>query len=77
MCCERCLDPDGIPCFPMYGIGPHTHVAQAGSDMKWIGTTQALPRDEWPENYREDPASPGEGVWWCPECGEGKPAHEP
>ena len=28
----------------------------------------------WPENYSEDPEFPGFGIWWCPHCGDGKPA---
>jgi hypothetical protein len=69
MSCEHCTDPDGMPCFPMYGVGPHKHV---GTSI--IGSTVLLPAEQWPENYQEDPDCPGLGVWWCPYCGDGKPA---
>lgn len=69
MACEHCTDPDGACCFPVYGIGPHTH-----RHGPVIGSTEPLPRDQWPtEGYTEDSDSPGMGVWWCPFCGAGKP----
>lgn len=71
MSCEYCTDPDGAPCFPIYGVGPHTHAGIAGNPL--LGETIPLPREEWPENYRENPNEPGHGVWWCPHCGDGKP----
>ena len=66
MSCEHCTEPDGFACFPVYGIGPHTHNEKR--------QTVQLPPDQWPENYQEDPDCPGMGVWWCPYCGDGKPA---
>lgn len=71
MSCAMCTDEDGVACFPQYGPGPHTCFFRIPGAT--IGQSQALPRDQWPANYREDPASPGEGVWWCPACGDGKP----
>ncbi|MEH6434344.1 hypothetical protein [Massilia sp. DD77] len=68
MSCEYCTDPDGAPCVPYYGVGPHRHAGD-----KIIGSTVLLPEAEWPTNYREDPDEPGCGVWWCGHCGEGKP----
>lgn len=73
MSCEKCTDPDGEACFPLYGVGPHRHEL---SDMFYplVGMkTVPLPPTEWPANYEEDPDCPGNGVWWCPYCGEGKP----
>jgi len=70
MTCEHCTDPDGSPCFPVYGVGPHTH--KPGS---WM-TGEMLPPDSHPA-YREDPESPGHGVYWCPVCGDGKPEDAP
>lgn len=71
MPCEYCIDPDGAPCFPMYGIGPRTHAGSGGNPL--LGRTIMSPREDWPENYRENPNEPGFGVWWCPHCGHGKP----
>ena len=71
MSCEYCTDPDGVPCFPVYGVGPHTHAGRDGNPL--LGATIPLPRDEWPENYRESADEPGHGLWWCPHCGDGKP----
>jgi hypothetical protein len=68
MGCPQCTDPDGAECFPLYGIGPHTH--RAGPV---IGSTVPLPAEQWPEGYTEDPECPGMGTWWCPACGSGKP----
>lgn len=64
--CELCTDPDGAACFPQYGVGPHTHAAGT-----W--KSEPTPQDQWPINYREDAENPGHGVWWCPNCGCGKP----
>ena len=65
MSCHYCTDPDGLPCFPVYGVGPHTHDAR--------GKTILDDKDSWPDNFKEDPDTPGLGVWWCPYCGDGKP----
>lgn len=62
MSCEKCLDPDGVPCFPVYGLAPHVHTPR--------GTVFT---GEIPHGFTPDPDSPGEGVHWCPNCGEGKP----
>lgn len=68
MSCDYCTDPDGEPCFPVYGVGPHRHV---GDNL--MGSTVMLPREKWPSNFQEDPECPGLGVWWCPKCGDGAP----
>lgn len=68
MSCEYCTDPDGAPCFPIYGVGPHRHQGDS-----WIGSTVMLDKSEWPDNYREDPDCPGCGVYWRPQCGDGNP----
>lgn len=69
MPCYYCTDEDGVPCFPIYGVGPHTHRNGPVS-----GPVVHAPPSEWPENYLEDPDCPGHGTWWCPHCGDGKPA---
>ena len=68
MACERCTDPSGACCFPVYGVGPHTH-----RPGPVIGSTEPLTEEQWPDGYTEDPDAPGLGVWWCPQCGAGKP----
>ena len=71
MACEYCTDPEGVSCFPEYGIGPHSH--EWGENGIVLGSTVVLPREEWPYNFMEDPDCPGLGVYWCPHCGDGKP----
>lgn len=71
MSCEHCTDPDGLPCFPQYGLAPHKH-KPIGTASGWMVTVQS-PREEWPENFMEDPDEPGTGIYWCPHCGDGKP----
>ncbi len=72
MGCEYCTDHDGAACYPVYGLGPHTHAGNGN----WIRSTTMLPQTNWPTNYSEDPDCPGMGVWWCKHCGEGKPNDE-
>lgn len=67
MPCELCLDPDGIPCFPVYGLGPHSHRDGPVSGNAVLNEVQEA------EAYQEDPDTPGCGVYWCPYCGDGKP----
>lgn len=69
MPCEMCTDPDGEGCFPVYGVGPHTHTTFGANSF----ATVHLPPEQWPSNYQEDPDCPGCGTWWCPNCGDGKP----
>lgn len=64
MSCEYCTDPNGEACFPLYGVGPHAHPPEGGTVM--------LPDSAW-VGYTPDPASPGEGVYWCPYCDSGNP----
>lgn len=66
MSCKHCTDQDGAPCYPVYGVAPHRH-----DDS---GATVLLPRSEWPSNFSEDAGHAGLGTWWCPRCGDGKPA---
>lgn len=65
MSCEMCTDSDGVACFPMYGLGPHSH-PQGGGSVLIPGATMA--------GYTENPAEPGHGWHWCPSCGDGKSA---
>ena len=71
MSCEFCTDPEGMPCFPVYGVGPHKCFWRIPGAV--IGQSEPLPQDEWPSNYLEDESCPGMGIYWCPHCGDGKP----
>lgn len=68
-CCEHCDDGDGLCVFPMYGPAPHTHDTSSG----WIGSTRTLPKEQWGNNFREDPDCKGHGVYMrCESCGRGE-----
>ena len=68
--CEHCNDGDGFSVFPYYGVAPHTHAAGP-----MVGSTRLLPKDQWGDNFREDPECPGQGVYLrCPKCGAGERA---
>ena len=67
-CCDHCDDGDGHSVFPYYGVAPHTH-----AQGPMIGSTRLLPREQWGDNFREDPECPGQGVYLrCPQCGRGE-----
>lgn len=71
--CDHCDDGDGHCVFPYYGVAPHTHTATHPAD--WLGSTKLLPRDQWGDNFREDPECPGQGVYMrCPKCCRGEKA---
>lgn len=72
MSCPSCFDPeDGTRLYPHYGVGPHLCFYKIPGAM--LGQSALLPPAAWPPNYEEDPDAPGHGIWWCPECGYGKP----
>lgn len=60
---------DDHDCYPQYGVGPHRHDLSRGT---FLGSTVPLPKEDWPNNFREDPEVPGCGVWLCPGCLEDK-----
>lgn len=64
MSCDMCTDPDGAPCFPLYGIGPHIHHPGGGTTL--------LPGAQM-AGYTPNLEEPGYGTHWCPHCGDGKP----
>ena len=64
MTCEYCDDGDGFCIYPYYGVGPHKHVALTSGQLhQYIGTTQMLPKESWPANYKEDADCPGLGTF--------------
>ena len=77
MPCDYCDDGDGQCVFPYYGVAPHTLDITArespADKFGLFGSTRPLPRDQWGDNFREDPDCPGQGVYMrCPQCGEGE-----
>lgn len=73
-CCDQCDDGDGHSVFPYYGVAPHTHdFNDTTHPTDWLGSTRLLPREQWGDNFREDPESPGQGVYMrCKKCGRGE-----
>lgn len=68
--CSQCDDGDGVSVFPYYGLAPHWHDMSNGA----MGSTRFLPREQWGENFREDPECPGHGTYLrCAHCGAGEP----
>ena len=65
MTCEHCKDPEGMPMLPTYGLAPHRHKEGV------IGSTEFT--GEKVEGFTPDSDDPRMGVWWCANCGEGKP----
>lgn len=75
MSCDYCANSDGTSCFPSYGPAPHSCFYKlTGAE---IGESQALPRDEWPDNFQEDADCAGLGTYWCPHCWHGRPPLTP
>lgn len=68
--CEECDDGDGNCIFPYYGVGPHRHVGLTDNAASVIGSTVLEPKENWPENYKEDEECPGLGAYThCLNCG--------
>lgn len=64
MTCEYCDDGEGGSVYPYYGVAPHTH-----RPGPMIGSTELLPKIEWPANFSEDPEEPGLGTYThCLNC---------
>lgn len=78
--CVMCDDGDGHCIFPYHGVAPHVHdiTGRESEFDPWalLGSTRMLPRDQWGDNFREDPESAGHGVYMrCPSCGCGELPH--
>lgn len=62
---KECRNPH-CDMYPHYGVAPHRHnMARTGSV---IGSTEILPKEQWPAHFREDPEAPGCGTYYCPDC---------
>lgn len=68
MTCANCVDPQGVPCLPQYGMAPHYHVLIPGNPA--VLKAVFLPEAEWPQDFEEDPENRGYGVWFCLNCGD-------
>lgn len=69
-CCDHCNDGDGNCVFPYYGVAPHVcfHKLEGGFKNP-IGSSELLPKSEWPSNFKEDEEAAGLGVYThCLEC---------
>lgn len=73
--CEHCVDPDGESIYPHYGVAPHTCFFRkpGGIEKNPLGTSDVLPKSQWPENFIEDEEAPGCGTYThCLVCGGGR-----
>lgn len=69
-CCPFCDDGTGQSLFPHYGVAPHTcYFRKEGGFNNALGTSDILPKSEWPENFVEDPEVPNLGTYLhCIHC---------
>lgn len=65
MPCKLCSDPAGMGCFPLYGLGPHSHPTP---------TSTLLEEQTAYPGFTPNPDEPGMGWHWCPRCGDGHPS---
>jgi hypothetical protein len=70
--CKECCDGYF---YPTYGLAPHGGITVYPKVI--IYGAPALPKEQWPNNFTEDPESEGLGVYSCPKCGYGKPEARP
>jgi hypothetical protein len=58
------------PAYPYYGQALHRHfIDLSARGLAW--SSCSVPRDQWPDNFVEDPESPGLGAYYCPTCRRG------
>jgi hypothetical protein len=57
-------------CYPWYGLVPHRHFLSLSESGLALSTVD-VPRDQWPDNFVEDPECPGLGTYYCPTCRRG------
>jgi len=68
--------------YPYYGVAPHKCFYKLGKD-KTIGESELIPSNKWPKNFvvevedgetEESAKYPSAcGVYYCPDCLNGKP----
>ena len=73
-CCDYCNDGDGNCAYPVYGVQPHVcFYKKEGGFNNLLGTSDMLPKETWPDNYKPDPEGGNCGTYThCLECGRGK-----
>lgn len=57
--CDHCIDPDGLPCLPEYGMAPHNSFNEKGEIIESEFTGEDDP------DFEPDPEDPQGGVWFC------------
>lgn len=66
---NECMDcKEGY--YPIYGLAPHSHDIRRTRSI--IGSNVTDPKENWPDNFSEDPDALGCGVYVCPKCPEKK-----
>ena len=61
---EKCKYCDGESIW--YGVAPHKHDMTLTGSI--IGSTVILPKEQWDNNFIEDPECEGCGNWFCKHC---------
>jgi len=61
--CDHCIDPDGLPCLPEYGLAPHKSFSENGKVISSEFTNEEDP------DFEPDPDDPKVGIWYCPTKG--------
>lgn len=73
--CDNCNDGENRSVYPYYGVVPHECYfrKKGGFKENKIGDSTLKPKEEWPENFKEDPEVLGLGVYThCLNCGSGR-----
>ena len=53
--------------FPFYGVAPHVHQTKIKNGrIHFIGSTAILPKEQWPDNFKQDPEDERCGEYLCP-----------
>lgn len=63
-CPDKSMVEYGECIYPYYGLAPHTHTIKNGKII--IDGTKILDKNNYPDNFREDPEAPGCGGYHCP-----------
>ena len=50
--------------YPYYGVAPHIHDIERTGLI--FGSTVIKPKEQWPDNFKQDPDSEQCGMYLCP-----------